>query len=118
MDSPVQRVLDISQSAAALRARADLILENGRWAAAEFGRYDRVRTQAIVEAVATAAYAKAGDYADWVVRETGFGVAAHKKQKNELSSQGLVEHYRDWDFVNPKLDEPRKRSSRSRARPA
>lgn len=108
MDTAVQRVLDISQSEAALRAQAELVLENGRWASAEFGRYDRKLTQAIVEAVAKAAHAKAGDYADRVVKETGFGVAAHKKQKNEASSLGLVEHYRDHDFVNPRLDEAKK----------
>ncbi len=108
MDTSVQRVLDISRSAAARQARAELVLENGRWAAAEFGRYDRQRTQAIVEAVASTAHAKAGDYAEWTVKETGFGVAAHKKQKNELSSQGLVEHYADWDFINPKIDEANK----------
>jgi acyl-CoA reductase-like NAD-dependent aldehyde dehydrogenase len=38
------------------------------------------------------------------VRETGFGVAGHKKLKNEQTSTHLVEHYRDWDFVNPRLD--------------
>jgi acyl-CoA reductase-like NAD-dependent aldehyde dehydrogenase len=108
MDTAVQRVLDISQSEAALRAKAELILETGRWAAAEFWRYDRQRLQAIVEAVARAGHAKAGDYADWAVKETGFGVAAHKTLKNEASSLGLVEHYRDHDFVNPRLDEARK----------
>lgn len=108
MDTSVQRVLDINQSAAALQAKAELVLENGRWAAAEFGRYDRRRTQAIVEAVANAAHAKAGDYAEWAVKETGFGVVAHKKQKNELSSLGLVEHYANWDFINPKVNEASK----------
>ncbi len=108
MDTAVQRVLDISRSAAALQASAELVLENGRWAAAEFMRYDRERTQAIVQAVAAAAHAKAGDYAERTVKETGFGVAAHKRQKNELSSQGLVEHYIDWDFINPRIDEANK----------
>ena len=108
METSVQRVLDISQSAAALQAKAELVLENGRWAAAEFSRFDREHTQAIVTAVAKAAHAKAGEYAEWAVKETGFGVAAHKKQKNELSSLGLVEHYADWDFINPRIDEARK----------
>ena len=44
------------------------------------------------------------DYGDWAVRETGFGVAEHKKLKNELSSLPLVAHYRDWDFINPRQD--------------
>lgn len=108
METSVQRVLDISQSPAALQAKAELVLETGRWAAAEFGRYDRQRTLEIALAVAKAAHAKAGEYADWVVKETGFGVAAHKKLKNEASSLGLVEHYRDHDFVNPRLDEAKK----------
>ena len=39
---------------------------------------DRERTYAIAEAAARAAHAKAGEYGDWAVRETGFGVAEHK----------------------------------------
>ena len=44
------------------------------------------RTYAIAEAVAREAHAKAATYAEWAVRETGFGVAEHKKLKNELTS--------------------------------
>lgn len=108
MTTSVQRALDIGESEAALRARAELVLETGRWAAAEFRRYDRERIQAIVEAVAKVAHGKARHYAEWAVRETGFGVAAHKTQKNEACSLGLVEHYRDQDFVNPRLDKAKK----------
>lgn len=105
MDPVIRTLVDISGSEAALRGRADLMLERARWAAQMFQRYDRGHTLAIAEAVARAAHAKAGDYAEWAVRETGFGVVAHKKLKNELSSLPLVEHYRDWDFVNPRVDE-------------
>ena len=62
----------------------------------------------IVDAVAKAAHENAGRYADWAVEETGFGVAAHKKIKNELTAHPLVDFYRDQDFVNPRIDEPRK----------
>ncbi|MCK5624051.1 MAG: aldehyde dehydrogenase family protein, partial [Alphaproteobacteria bacterium] len=105
MDKTVQRLVDISDSAAAQSARADLVLERARWAAGEFHRYDRDRTMAVADATARAAFDKAGEYADWAVRETGFGVAAHKKIKNELSSIALVDHYRDEDFVSPRVDE-------------
>ena len=105
MDKAIDALVDISASGAALRARADTTLERARWAAEEFRRYDRASTHAIAEAAAQAAHAKAGEYAEWAVRETGFGVAEHKKVKNELSSLSLVEHYRDWDFVNPRIDE-------------
>ena len=105
MDSAIENLVDISQSEpAALRARADLILERATWASQVFQRYDRERTQAIADAVAEVAHAKAGAYGEWAVRETGFGVAEHKKLKNELSSIPLVDHYRSWDFVNPRSD--------------
>ena len=61
------------------------MLERARWAADAFQRYDRERTYAIAEAAAREAHAKAATYAEWAVRETGFGVAEHKKLKNELT---------------------------------
>ncbi|RMD62484.1 MAG: aldehyde dehydrogenase family protein [Alphaproteobacteria bacterium] len=105
MDAAIRNLVDISHTLAARRARAELMLERARWAAEVFRRYDRDTTQAIAAAVARVAFDKAGEYAEWAVKETGFGVAAHKKIKNELSSVPLVEHYRDWDFVNPRIDE-------------
>jgi len=105
MEPAVENLIDISESEAALRSRADMMLERARWASQVFQRYDRGRTLAIAEAVARVAHARAANYAEWAVRETGFGVVAHKTLKNQLSSLPLVEHYRDWDFVNPRLDE-------------
>jgi acyl-CoA reductase-like NAD-dependent aldehyde dehydrogenase len=104
MDPAIKSLVDISGSEASLRASADMMLERARWAGEMFQRYDRARTLAIAEAVAEAAHAKAGEYAEWAARETGFGVAAHKKIKNEQTSTPLVEHYRDWDFVEPRID--------------
>lgn len=104
MDDFVHRLIDIGKSEAAMRARADLVLERARWAAEVFHRYDRARTMAIADAAARVAFDKAGEYAEWAVRETGFGVAAHKKLKNELSSVPLVDHYRNEDFVSPRID--------------
>ena len=104
MDPAIKSLVDISGSEASLRAGADMMLERARWAGEVFQRYDRARTFAIAEAVAEAAHAKAGEYAEWAVRETGFGVAAHKKLKNEQTSIPLVRHYRDWDFVDPRID--------------
>jgi acyl-CoA reductase-like NAD-dependent aldehyde dehydrogenase len=104
MDLQVRNLVDISQTPTALRAQAELMLDRAKWAAEEFQRYDRDQTYAIAEAVGRAAYAKAGEYAEWAVRETGFGVAEHKKLKNELTSVSFVEYYRDWDFVSPHRD--------------
>jgi acyl-CoA reductase-like NAD-dependent aldehyde dehydrogenase len=103
-DTLIHDLVDISQSPAALMAQANLMLERAKWAAEEFQRYDRERTYAIAEAVAQEAHGKAATYAEWAVRETGFGVAAHKKIKNELTSLPFLEYYRDWDFVSPHCD--------------
>lgn len=105
MEPAIQKLVDISESPAAMQARANLVLERARWAAQVFQRYDRDHTNAIVDAAAQTAHAKAGEYAEWAVRETGFGVVAHKKLKNEFSSLPLVDYYRDQDFVNPQLEE-------------
>lgn len=101
-------LIDISESPAARRGQADLMLERARWAAAVFDRYDRDTTMRIVDAVAQAAHDMAGDLAEKVVAESGFGVAEHKKIKNELTAAPLVDFYRDQDYVNPRVDEARK----------
>ena len=103
-DTLIHDLVDISQSPAALIAQADLVLERAKWAAEVFQRYDRDRTYAIAEAVAQEAHEKAAIYAEWAVRETGFGVAEHKKLKNELTSLPFLEYYRDWDFITPHCD--------------
>lgn len=104
MDAAISNLVDISATPSAMRARADMVLERARWASQVFQRYDRDQTQKIAFAVARIAHAKAAEYGAWAVRETGFGVAEHKKLKNELSSLPLVEHYQNSDFVNPRYD--------------
>lgn len=105
MEPQIRTLVDIAGTQADFSGRADLMLERARWASQIFQRYDRAATMAIVDAVARAAHANAGKYADWAVEETGFGVAAHKKLKNELASLGLVDFYRGDDYVNPRIDE-------------
>ncbi len=108
MEQKVSNLVDISQSRAALAGRADMMLERARWASEVFRRYDRHMTMAVVDAVSACAHENAAKYADWAVEETGFGVAAHKKLKNELTARPLVDFYRDEDFVNRRIDESRK----------
>lgn len=108
MEPVVRTLVDISDSKAALSAKADMMLERGRWASQVFQRYDRAATMRIVDAVAQAAHDNAGRFAEAAVAETGFGVAAHKTIKNELTAKPLVDFYRDEDFVSPKIDEARK----------
>jgi acyl-CoA reductase-like NAD-dependent aldehyde dehydrogenase len=89
-------------SAAVYRARQ--MLARAHWAAGAFATYDRASVLHIAEATATAAHAQARHYAEWAVKETGFGVAEHKVIKNEACSLGILERYRDEDYVSPRLD--------------
>ena len=105
MDPQIRQLVDISHTPVAMRARAEMMLDRARWASQIFQRYDRETTLRIAGAAARVAHAKAGEYAEWAVRETGFGVVEHKRLKNEMSSTALVDHYRDWNFVDPSYDE-------------
>lgn len=80
------------------------MVEKARWAANAFSRYPRSAVQAIVQAVATAAAAEARRYAEWAVAETGFGNPDHKELKNRLCTTGLVEHYKDANFTDQRID--------------
>jgi acyl-CoA reductase-like NAD-dependent aldehyde dehydrogenase len=108
MEPQIRTLVDISQTPAAMQGQADMMLERARWATTVFQRYDRSATQAIADAVAATAHENAAYYADWAVKETGFGVAAHKKLKNELTAHTLVDYYRDHDYINYRIDESNK----------
>jgi acyl-CoA reductase-like NAD-dependent aldehyde dehydrogenase len=84
---------------------ADMMLETAAWAAASFARYRRDEVDAIARAAAEAGFARAGALAEATVKETGFGVAEHKKIKNEITSRGMYERYRGEDFCSPRLRE-------------
>lgn len=84
-------------------ATALMKLSRAQWAVRQFGKANREAVLEVAEAVARTAHSKAGYYADWAVRETGFGVVEHKKIKNELSSLPLLDFYRDLDLVSPRI---------------
>jgi acyl-CoA reductase-like NAD-dependent aldehyde dehydrogenase len=92
----------------AVRETVRMKLETARWAAAKLARTDRAAITRIVDAVASAGHAKARHYAEWAVRETGYGVVEHKVMKNEACSKGIADLYRDRDFVTPRIDAARK----------
>jgi acyl-CoA reductase-like NAD-dependent aldehyde dehydrogenase len=84
--------------------RARAMLQRAEWAARAFARYGKPAVDRIAHAAAAAGAAKARDYAEWAVRETGFGVAEHKAIKNIACSTGLVEAYAGHDYVTPRFD--------------
>jgi acetaldehyde dehydrogenase / alcohol dehydrogenase len=88
--------------------RARQMLERARWASRAFATYDRGSVLRIAEAVTRVAEEKAEHYAEWAVRETGFGVVADKAVKNRLCSRGILDAYRDHDYVTPRVDQGRK----------
>jgi acyl-CoA reductase-like NAD-dependent aldehyde dehydrogenase len=88
--------------------RARQMLERARWAARAFATYDAATVLRIAEAVAGVAEDQAEHYAEWAVRETGFGVVEHKAVKNRLCSRGIMDAYRDHDYVTPRVDQDRK----------
>jgi acetaldehyde dehydrogenase / alcohol dehydrogenase len=92
----------LSDPAGVPRARA--MLQRAEWAARAFGRYDKQAVDRVVHAAAQAGAAQAREYAEWAVRETGFGVADHKVIKNVACSTGLVEAYATHDYVTPRFD--------------
>lgn len=102
MDEVLLKVPDVVYEQALLK------IERSRWAAVRFQKLDRAATTRIVNAVADAAFAKAQSFAEAAVRETGMGVVAHKRQKNEACSRGLVDIYGQEDFVAPRIDAARK----------
>jgi len=91
---------------AAGESRAKAMLARGRWAARGFARYDRQTVDRILQSVVAVAEAHAREYAEWAVRETGFGVAEHKTLKNVAASRGVLDAYRDHghDYVSPRID--------------
>lgn len=91
-----------------VEARAKMMLERAHWAATGFAGFDRAQTLKIARAAAEAGFAKAQHFAEWAVRETGYGVVEHKKLKNELCSRGIFEHYKEDDFVGKRVDTARK----------
>lgn len=88
--------------------RAGALLERARWAAGAFATLDRAATLRIARAVAEAGFGAAQGYAEWAVRETGFGVVEHKRRKNELCSRGVLDAYAAQDLVGPVADGGRK----------
>jgi len=92
----------LSTSSSIYQARQ--MLQLAHWAAGAFASYDRDSVLRIAEAVAQAAHSNAARYAEWAVRETGFGVVEHKTIKNEACSLGILQRYRDDDLVSPRID--------------
>lgn len=77
-------------------------------AAAEYAQFDLEAVERITGAVAQAAADKAAYYADWAVKETGFGNVEDKTAKNILTSAKVLESSNIAEYVEPQIDEQKK----------
>lgn len=84
-------------------ATAQAILQRSAWAARAYADFDASAVSRIVSKVVDVAESRAAHYAEWAVRETGFGVVEHKRIKNIACSRGLLDAYADSDFASPRL---------------
>ncbi len=83
---------------------ARMKVSRAAWAAKYYQKFDLDAVLRIAEAVAKAGHEKAEFYADWAVRESGFGVVEHKVIKNKLCTHDLLDHYRDLDLISPRVN--------------
>lgn len=83
---------------------AQMKVSRASWAAKYYQSFDQEAVMRIAEAVAQAGYERAAYYADWAVRESGFGVVEHKTIKNQLCTHDLLAYYRDLDLVSPRVN--------------
>ncbi len=104
MDSVEKSLFEVSATPTAIGARSGIIIERAAWAADAFRRYDRRSTIRIVEAVAEAARSKANSLAEAAVRESGRGVARHKRLAIEATCRQLEVAAAAVDLVSPRLD--------------
>jgi acetaldehyde dehydrogenase/alcohol dehydrogenase len=81
--------------------RGRAMVERAEWAALSFATYDIESVRRIAKAAAEAGERIAGELGEAAVRETGFGVAEHKKLKNVACSIGIWNTYGDHDYVSP-----------------
>ena len=84
--------------------RGAAMLERAGWAGRAYARYDLTTVRRIVVAAAEAGADHATEFAERAVAETGFGVVEHKVIKNLACSTGLLDTYRDHDYVSVRLD--------------
>lgn len=88
----------------ALTQQIDDLYRVAEKAAQEFSQLTAAETEKIVQAVVEGAEQKAEFYADWAVKETGYGNVEDKIAKNLATSVGLKETYDVSEFVEPVID--------------
>lgn len=84
------------------------LLDRAEVAAKEFSGYSTDQVEQILEALGRICEEKAEFYAEWTVRETGFGDVADKTVKNSSCSVGTIQGENPADYILPKVDHEQK----------
>jgi acetaldehyde dehydrogenase/alcohol dehydrogenase len=100
MNDIVKGILSSNSSDA---SAADMLLRQAEWAASACASFDRAGVHRIAHAAAEAGHEAATSLAELAVSETGFGVVADKRAKNQLASRGLYEYYKDADYCSARI---------------
>ena len=83
---------------------ADMMLQLAEWAAASYARYDRAARRPHRQGRGRGCASRSpAPLAEAAVKETGFGVAEHKKIKNEICSRGIYDAYKGEDFCSKRV---------------
>ncbi|MCG9579534.1 aldehyde dehydrogenase family protein [Vibrio tubiashii] len=80
------------------------MLTLANWAAAEFQSFTPQQVQHIVQQVSQAALEKSEFYADWAVKETGFGNVADKTLKNQVNATAQLEGFDFNKYCGASID--------------
>jgi len=91
-----------------MQREIDALYNTAQAAAQAFSGYSLAQVQTIVDAVARAAADKAEFYAEWAVRETGYGDVQAKVAKNLATSVDLLKTYNIGDYIQPSVDYDKK----------
>lgn len=92
----------------AVQLEVSQLLACAERAASIFSQYTTTQVQQIVEAMVQAGKEKAEFYAEWLVRETGYGNVNDNIKKNLDCSVGLLTRYCIGDFIEPTIEEKKK----------
>jgi len=84
------------------------LFTNAKQAAAEFAHFSTEQVEKIVQAVGMGCAEKSEFYAEWAVRDTGFGNLADKIQKKQLGSSGVLQSFNAADYIEPVIDKEKK----------
>ncbi|MDC5818240.1 aldehyde dehydrogenase family protein [Vibrio europaeus] len=90
-----------------MNARPDnvnTLLTLANWAAAEFQSFTPQQVQHIVQQVSQAALEKSEFYADWAVKETGFGNLPDKTLKNQVNATAQLEGFDFKKYCGASVD--------------